>query len=71
MKVLAAGLAGVALIAGTTIAAQTPAVEPLAVARILAGKYPAQPSMSYIPALTWSSSFRLSGFAGSYSPALK
>jgi unsaturated rhamnogalacturonyl hydrolase len=34
--------------------------EPLAVARILAGKYPAQPIMSYIPALSWSSSFRLS-----------
>ena len=34
--------------------AQTPA-EPLAIARILAAKYPAQPIMSYIPALSWSS----------------
>ena len=39
--------------------AQTPA-EPLAIARILAAKYPAQPIMSYIPALSWSSSIRLS-----------
>ena len=33
--------------------------EPLAVARILAAKYPAQPIMSYIPALSWSSQLRL------------
>jgi rhamnogalacturonyl hydrolase YesR len=31
----------------------------LAVARILAAKYPAQPIMSYIPALSWSGSLRL------------
>ena len=36
--------------------AQTPA-EPLAIARILAAKYPAQPIMSYIPALSWSGAF--------------
>ena len=36
-----------------------PATEPLAVARILAAKYPAQPIMSYIPALSWSGSLRL------------
>jgi rhamnogalacturonyl hydrolase YesR len=41
-------------------AAQSPA-EPLAIARVLAAKYPAQPIMSYIPALSWSSSLRLSG----------
>lgn len=41
-------------------AAQAPATEPLAVARILAAKYPAQPIMSYIPALSWSGSLRLS-----------
>ena len=40
--------------------AQAPATEPLAVARILAAKYPAQPIMSYIPALSWSGSVRLS-----------
>ena len=32
---------------------------PLAIARVLAAKYPAQPIMSYIPALSWSGSFRL------------
>lgn len=40
-------------------AAQT-VTEPLSIARILAARYPAQPVMSYIPALTWSSSLRLS-----------
>ena len=40
-------------------AAQAP-TEPLVVARILAAKYPAQPIMSYIPALSWSGSLRLS-----------
>jgi unsaturated rhamnogalacturonyl hydrolase len=40
------------------------APEPLAIARILAAKYPAQPIMSYIPALSWSSSFRLSQLTG-------
>ena len=38
--------------------------EPLAVARILAAKYPAQPIMSYIPALAWSGSLRLSALTG-------
>jgi hypothetical protein len=40
--------------------AQSPEAQPLEIARILAGKYPAQPIMSYIPALTWSSALRLS-----------
>ncbi|HUQ86426.1 MAG TPA: glycoside hydrolase family 88 protein [Vicinamibacterales bacterium] len=35
------------------------AAEPLAVAQILAAKYPAQPIMSYIPALSWASQMRL------------
>jgi unsaturated rhamnogalacturonyl hydrolase len=44
-----------------TKAFQTPsAAEPLAIARVLAAKYPAQPIMSYIPALSWSGSMRLS-----------
>jgi unsaturated rhamnogalacturonyl hydrolase len=38
--------------------------EPLAVARILAAKYPAQPIMSYIPALSWSNTLRLSELTG-------
>lgn len=54
-----------ALFAAATIAthsthAQTPPTDPLAVARILAAKYPAQPILSYIPALAWSNSMRLS-----------
>jgi rhamnogalacturonyl hydrolase YesR len=38
--------------------------EPLDVARILAAKYPAQPIMSYIPALSWSGSLRLAALTG-------
>ncbi len=51
----------VAILAGilTASTAQAPP-QPLEIARILAGKYPAQPIMSYIPALSWSSSIRLS-----------
>src|SRR6188472_4430684 len=60
---------GVAVIALAVLsmdraAAQNPATEPLAVARILAAKYPAQPIMSYIPALSWSGSLRLSELTG-------
>lgn len=51
------------LLAPATPLAQAPA-EPLAVARILAARYPAQPAMSYIPALSWSSSLRLSDITG-------
>jgi hypothetical protein len=40
--------------------AQGTATDPLAIARILAAKYPAQPILSYIPALAWSNSMRLS-----------
>jgi unsaturated rhamnogalacturonyl hydrolase len=62
-----AGLA-ILVVAGVILApaspfAQTPA-EPLTIARILAARYPAQPSMSYIPALAWSSSLRLSELTG-------
>jgi hypothetical protein len=45
-------------------AVQTTGAEPLAIARILAAKYPAQPIMSYIPALSWSSQMRLSELTG-------
>lgn len=34
--------------------------DPLKIARVLAARYPAQPIMSYIPALSWSGSIRLS-----------
>ena len=44
-------------LAGTRQAASA---DPLEIARILAARYPAQASMSYIPALTWSSQLILS-----------
>jgi rhamnogalacturonyl hydrolase YesR len=54
-------LVAVATIVANTAAFQTPdAGQPLAIARILAARYPAQPIMSYIPALSWSGSMRLS-----------
>jgi rhamnogalacturonyl hydrolase YesR len=37
---------------------------PLEVARVLAARYPAEPAMSYIPALAWSGSFRLAAMTG-------
>ena len=37
---------------------------PLEVARLLAPKYPAQPIMSYIPALSWSGALRLARLTG-------
>src|SRR5438128_1158814 len=49
----------------TQTAVQQPApTEPLAIARILAARYPAQPVMSYIPALSWSGQLRLSELTG-------
>jgi unsaturated rhamnogalacturonyl hydrolase len=37
---------------------------PLDLARTLAGRYPAAPIMSYIPALSWSGALRVSGLTG-------
>jgi rhamnogalacturonyl hydrolase YesR len=37
---------------------------PLDVARVLAARYPAEPVMSYIPALAWSGAFRLAVLTG-------
>jgi unsaturated rhamnogalacturonyl hydrolase len=37
---------------------------PLDIARILAARYPAQPIMSYIPALSWSGSLKLAALTG-------
>lgn len=54
-----------AILAAPAPRAQAPAAaEPLTIARILAAKYPAQPIMSYIPALSWSSSLRLAEMTG-------
>jgi rhamnogalacturonyl hydrolase YesR len=43
---------------------QVPERSPLDIAKVLAARYPAQPIMSYIPALSWSGSFRLAGLTG-------
>jgi unsaturated rhamnogalacturonyl hydrolase len=43
---------------------QAPERSPLDIAKVLAAKYPAQPIMSYIPALSWSGSFRLAALTG-------
>ena len=37
---------------------------PVTLARVLAEKYPAQPIMSYIPALSWSGQLRLAALTG-------
>jgi rhamnogalacturonyl hydrolase YesR len=44
--------------------AQSPSADPLEIARILAARYPAQPIMSYIPALSWSGQLRLATMTG-------
>lgn len=52
---------------GAPIAAQAPGMnpsDPLRIARVLAGKYPAQPSMSYISALSWTGAMRLAALTG-------
>jgi rhamnogalacturonyl hydrolase YesR len=57
-------LALVALGAGATASGTQSAADPLAIARLLAAKYPASPVMSYIPALAWSSTLRLAVLSG-------
>ena len=51
-------------VAGTLIEAQGPVADPANIARILAARYPAQPIMSYIPALSWSGQLRLAALTG-------
>ena len=62
MRIFAALIALLALV--QPLPAAQSATEPLVVARVLAAKYPAQPIMSYIPALAWSNSLRLSELTG-------
>ena len=45
-------------------ARQAAAHDPLVIARLLAAKYPAHKTMSYIPALAWSGQLRLSALTG-------
>lgn len=61
---LLAALLALLSAAGQSLAARQATADPLSVARILAAKYPAQPIMSYIPALSWSNSMRLSALTG-------
>ena len=55
---------GPRLQASTPPSLQVPERSPLDIAKVLAAKYPAQPIMSYIPALSWSGSFRLAALTG-------
>ena len=67
MHTLTILIALVFTVLGANVAAQAPGMnpaDPLAIARVLAAKYPAQPIMSYIPALAWSGSLRLSAMTG-------
>jgi uncharacterized membrane protein YkvA (DUF1232 family) len=61
-KVLLGLALAVAII--TPLPARQPSSAPLDIARILAARYPAQPIMSYIPALSWSGQLRLSLLTG-------
>jgi unsaturated rhamnogalacturonyl hydrolase len=66
VSLLALSLAAVSLVslAGSqgTPAFDAARTAPLDVARVMAGRYPAAPSMSYIPALAWSGAMRLTAF---------
>ena len=64
--VCAVGLVALCVLGQSDLIARQPAFDrsPLSIARILAAKYPAQPIMSYIPALSWSGSFRLAALTG-------
>ena len=48
----------------TGVAQEPPERKPLDIARVLAARYPDAPIMSYIPALSWSGSLRLSELTG-------
>lgn len=67
MLSLTSRIALVFALLGVAASAQAPGLspaDPLAIARVLADRYPAQPVMSYIPALSWSGSLRLSALTG-------
>ena len=67
-RAIAAGLS-ILIVAGALARGQTAPQpmtgrHPLDIARVLAARYPAQPIMSYIPALAWSGSLRLAALTG-------
>jgi unsaturated rhamnogalacturonyl hydrolase len=59
-------VAAVSLLCTPNASTQEPARDrtPLEIARIVAAKYPVQPIMSYIPALSWSGALRLAAMTG-------
>jgi unsaturated rhamnogalacturonyl hydrolase len=64
LRKICAALALASLAVAALPADQTATADPLEIARILAARYPAQPIMSYIPALSWSGQLRLSVLTG-------
>ena len=64
VTMLVAAMLAIPVVGAQQPPAQPRTDEPLAIARILAAKYPAQPIMSYIPALSWSNSLRLAEMTG-------
>lgn len=58
------GLALALLLVAPLPARQPSPADPPEIARILAARYPAQPIMSYIPALSWSGQLRLAALTG-------
>src|SRR5688500_11007116 len=60
----AVGLAALLIAGPRASARQAGTADPIEIARILAARYPAQPTMSYIPALSWSGQLRLSAMTG-------
>ena len=64
LSALALAAAAVAVAGGAQTAQPMTGRDPLEVAKVLAARYPAQPIMSYIPALSWSGQLRLSTLTG-------
>ena len=64
LRKICAALAFAGLAVAALPADQTATTDPLEIARILAARYPAQPIMSYIPALSWSGQLRLAALTG-------
>src|SRR5918995_6413077 len=64
LRKICVALALASLAVAALPADQTATADPLEIARILAARYPAQPIMSYIPALSWSGQLRLSLLTG-------
>src|SRR5687768_4213363 len=64
LSALALASTAVAVAGGAQTAQPMTGSDPLEVAKVLAARYPAQPIMSYIPALSWSGQLRLATLTG-------